>query len=291
MPLFDQRTTFLLLEAAGITGAPTKTGMLRPKRVKVKSTGPGGAGIGIAGIGGGLDADEEKPLNISWEGTPPAPGTEMPVGSDILSQANWAVTKSLVDPMIDYQISMAFSLPSMLPGIATTLGVDSTKFAKGSPELTKLGLATGLSKILLKNPAEIYSIRQQVKSNLAMDYLGMPRKSLSVGSAFVPEDPIAALITNELKSKGYAGGSKRESELKIKDPKGTSGSRFGKLGELVAGKVADMAEMGIDPLDWVTKAFGADAAYAQLAAGIPNKAIGTESAAGWLSKGKQRGIY
>jgi hypothetical protein len=68
-------------------------------------------------------------------------------------------------------------------------------------------------------------------------------------------------------------------------------SGFGKLGSAVTGKIPGLAAVGIDPLEWSLKAFGADAALQGLA-GVPAKTqAALQSSMGYLQKGKSRGIY
>lgn len=273
MPLLDQYSTQFILEAT----APKRTGELRARK-----SASGGSGVGVDTIGGGLipkDTFEKGELSKPWAGTPPAPGTEMPIGADITTQANWAVTKTLVDPMIDYNLNL-ITYGLGLPGAIGKLK------GMGGGDATGLGILGKMIGIGIKSPAQVYALKQSIKADLALDYLGVPS---SVGeiertkSGIGPGTPLSMAVKSSLKDKGLMGGPKHWE---------TSGKpRFGKLGELVAGKVTDMAAMGIDPLDWVTKAFGADAAYAQLAVGIPAKTAATETAGGWLLKGRQRGIY
>lgn len=66
---------------------------------------------------------------------------------------------------------------------------------------------------------------------------------------------------------------------------------FGKLGSKVSSKLPGLAAVGIDPLDWSLKAFGADAAFQGLQ-NIPSKTqAALQSPLGYLQKGKSRGIY
>lgn len=68
-------------------------------------------------------------------------------------------------------------------------------------------------------------------------------------------------------------------------------SGFGKLGSAIGGKIPGLAAIGVDPLEWSLKAFGADAALQGLASTPAKTQAALGSPLGYLQKGKSRGIY
>lgn len=207
---------------------------------------------GGSGSGGpAIDKTKKARYNVAWSGTPEAPGTMMPPGADIPSQVRWGIGKQYVDKVID-----------------STLG-----------------------KIPVFGGVVSFPVKQAIKQNLAYQYLGTTGgKSKSEldkelkNAGLDPADPDVVSAMSSLTGKlGPMGG------LSSLTPSGGPG-RFGVLGQKVAGKVGDLTLMGIDPLDWVTKAFGADAAAAHIS-NMPTAQIGVMSAGGYLGKGKQKGIY
>ena len=222
-----------------------------PRISKIKKA--GGFGGGPAAL---TTAITNQPTYTgNWSGTTPAPGTQMPSGADIPSQVAWGKYKTAVDPAIDYYL--------------------------------------GKIPILGKDPLVNYGVKQWLKTELATRYLGgtSPTTSLLsdlIGGAAGPglkaivDSPA---IKNTLSSLIGAGpGSLATSVI------GAPTNRFGNLGQKVSEKLPQLALMGIDPLDWATKAFGADAA-AEHIENIPRQTMAATSAGGYLQKGKSRGIY
>ena len=116
-----------------------------------------------------------------------------------------------------------------------------------------------------------FAAKQAVRTAFAQEYLG------GRPSSFDEYGPAGSL------AKGLYDTITIKPESKI--------GRFGKLGQKVAEKMPQIAAMGIDPLDFSTRLFGADdalSAYQGIGSSATNAGL---NAMGYLQKGIQKGIY
>jgi hypothetical protein len=138
-----------------------------------------------------------------------------------------------------------------------------------------------------KDPVLRYGAKQLIKTDLALKYLGAGGIASATGkklaSTLGVDTSGAESVLGNIASSIPGAGT-------LMGAAGTPTGRFGILGTKVAQKIPELALMGIDPLDWATKAFGADAA-AEHISNIPRQTMAVTSAGGYLQKGKQRGIY
>lgn len=253
---FDQYTKKLLLESIKGPGFPGKF-----KRKKSK-TGGGGAGMGAPPV-----AD-----STSYPGTPEQQTLygmsmkNMPSGSNWERQVAFANYKSLID--------QAFALGLTGSGIAGTIGSYIS--------------------------AASYPAKQAVKALVAQSYLTgqLPTGALGYDQKTTGEAiKLLKDIEDEFEKSNQIDPSQRltsNTSATLTSMPTTTTSKYGSgsLGSKVASElVPKLALLGYDPLDWVTKAFGADA-MAQQVADLANKprksALG---AGGYLSKGMSKGIY
>jgi hypothetical protein len=223
-------------------------------RVTKSPSGGGGGGGGSMGVTGSAGA-----MNTPWAGTPVAPGTQMPDIS-IPTQATWGSISKMADSYIDHYLNKTNVLGNVVGGVVGA--VAPGKGAAAQAAATAIGT----------DPAVKFGVKQGVKTILAQQYLGSP--SGQIGD-------IPSIIGGAI-SQGVHG---------IPPSKPSSGSRFGILGDKVSGKVGSLAAMGIDPLDWVTNAFGAQSALSQISGIGSQTANAAVGAGGYLERGKRKGIY
>jgi hypothetical protein len=253
---FDPYTKKILLESIKGPGFPGSF-----KRRKTKR----------GGMGEGAPSLENS---SSYVGTPEQQTlygrsmANMPSGSNWERQVAFANYKNLID--------QAFSLGLTGDGVMGTIG-------------NYVSAAT-------------YPAKQAVKALVAQSYL---TGQLPTGVAGVDKETINQAkellknIEDEFENSNQINPSQRltskSGTLATAPSMGTQTMSMygaGPLGSKVATElVPKLALLGYDPLDWVTKAFGADA-MAQHVADLANKprksALG---AGGYLSKGISKGIY
>lgn len=185
-------------------------------------------------------------------------------------------------------------------------GAPKIKETKVSPKGSEKTIMFGDTK--MPSGAGIY--RQAGWAN----YARMLNKSLEGTTAGGAIGGLTSLITSlpipgGSKSKISGFGSKVSSILGSGGPIGAAGldyaakqairtaaaetylSGFGKLGSAVGGKLPGLAAVGIDPLEWSLKTFGADAALQGLATTPAKTQSALTGSLGYLQKGKSRGIY
>lgn len=126
----------------------------------------------------------------------------------------------------------------------------------------------------IPDPLLKFGAKQLAKTGLANQYL----RGLGSSSATTAMD----IISGGFKSGGTGAA-----------PAYTAGSSspFGILGDKVADKLGGLAAMGIDPLDWATKAFGAQSALSHMANIGSQTASAAVGAGGYLERGKRKGIF
>lgn len=258
MPLFDDRTTSIIntILVEGTTPKSTYTF----KKTK-KSKGTGGYGVG----GPKIDSGKKPVFNKPWTGTEPAPGTVIVPGGNIPRQATWGKLKYMVDPTVDYYFDATIDAARSVP-VAGAAAAAAAKFAF--------------------SPAVRFATKQIVKTDLAKRYLGLgglaskaaalPGKMMLGKDAEGVIDTASSWIMSQIPGAAEFTGNKPQ---------------FGILGKKVGDKLGDIAKMGIDPLDWVTKAFGADQAASHVENIGGAQSLGTTTAAGYLGRGKRSGIY
>lgn len=252
MPLFDPYTQKILLEAVG-KRKKKKLGLFATTTTPGLGTpsAPSKSSSGGAGYGPSSPGTVTGFKSGPWSGTAPAAGTQMPLGADIPSQVRWGIFKKSWEPMIDDTIGK-------VPGLG---------------------------------PAAAFAAKQIIRKDLAYRYLG------SSGTGEFSSDD----FKKDMEAKGFKISTPEE-EAAVKSAYSkaitsvggggpASGSRFGILGDKVAGKVSDLTNMGIDPLDFVTKAFGADAAAAHMSGLGDQTMTAAQSAGGYLRKGKRLGVF
>lgn len=141
--------------------------------------------------------------------------------------------------------------------------------------------------IVGSDPVLRFGTKQLIKTDLALKYLGAGGLASAAGkkvsSALGIDTSSAEGVLGSIASSIPGAGT-------VMGIAGVPTNRFGVLGTKVAEKIPELALLGIDPLDWATKAFGADAA-AEHISNIPRQTMGVSSVGGYLQKGKQRGIY
>jgi len=258
MPLFDYKTTSIL-NTILVEGTTPKVKYKLTK--KKSSSASGGYGVG----GPKIDSIKKPVYNKPWTGTEPAPKTVSVPGGDIPRQATWGKLKYMVDPTIDYYFDATIDAAKELP-IAGGIAAASAKFAL--------------------SPAVRYATKQVVKTDLAKRYLGLG--GLASKTASLPAKMLLGInAENEIN---------KAAEFAMKHLPGSAqltGNKpqFGILGQKIGDKLGDIAQMGIDPLDWVTKAFGADQAAASVENIGGSQSLGMTTAAGYLGRGKRSGIY
>ena len=213
-----------------------------------------GSPSGFGSGGPPIDKAGKPKFNKPWTGTDPAPKTINVPGANIPRQVGWGNFKGLVDPMIDFYYDMAIAGASSIPLAGKAAGVAAA--------------------LTLGSPAARYATKQVIKTDLAKRYLGAG--GINVAAEGSLADTVKDYVFDAIPELKTLTGSKPQ---------------FGKLGEKVAGKVGELATMGVDPLDWVTKAFGADQAAAHVNSLGASQALGTSTAGGYLSRGKRLGIY
>jgi hypothetical protein len=223
-------------------------------RVTKSPSGGGGGGGGSMGVTGSTGA-----MNTPWAGTPVAPGTQMPDIS-IPTQATWGSISKMADSYIDHYLNKTNVLGNVVGGV-----VGAVAPGKGAA-------AQNAASLIGTDPAVKFGVKQGVKTILAQQYLGSPSGQI---------EDIPSIIGGAI-SQGVHG---------IPPSKPSSGSRFGILGDKVSGKVGSLAAMGIDPLDWVTNAFGAQSALSQISGIGSQTANAAVGAGGYLERGKRKGIY
>lgn len=133
------------------------------------------------------------------------------------------------------------------------------------------------------DPLVKFGAKQALKTELAMRYLGggglagyLSKSDTDPKTGLTPEDKES--LVSSLGGVGSLLGTKKS-------------NRFGKLGTKVAEKLPQLAAMGIDPLDWATKTFGADDALRAFTS-IPEKTRASLAGSmGYLQKGRSRGFY
>ena len=214
----------------------------------------GGGGGGSMGVTGATGA-----MNTPWAGTPVAPGTQMP-NISIPTQATWGSISKMADSYIDHYLNKTNVLGNVVGGVVGA--VAPGKGAAAQNAATAIGT----------DPAVKFGVKQGVKTILAQQYLGSPSGQIM---------DLPSTIGNAIGQHVHG----------IAPSKPSSGSRFGILGDKVSGKVGSLAAMGIDPLDWVTNAFGAQSALSHMSnigSQTANAAVG---AGGYLERGKRKGIY
>lgn len=258
---FDQYTKKLLLESIKGPGFPGKF-----KRRKIK-TGGGGAGIGAPPV-----AD-----STSYTGTPEQQTLygmsmkNMPSGSNWERQVAFANYKSLID--------QAFRLGLTGDGLAGTIGNYISAASYPAKQAVKALVAQ--SYLTGQLPTGSFGYDQKTMSD-AMDLLKNIEDEFEKSNQIDPSQRLTSKAANV-------------SSPAMATPVSSAGiPKYGggALGSKVATElVPKLALLGYDPLDWVTKAFGADA-MAQHVADLANKprksALG---AGGYLSKGVSKGIY
>lgn len=280
MRQLDPYSKLLLLEAL----TPDKKTGSKTKRKKE------GVGYGV----GAPEKREVSPLNATpkqiWFG---AEGEAMPSGTDINTQANWGFHKQWVNQvlsgftagtLLNMGIGILGGAGQALPGGVRNYGNNiintiSQKISN-SPVLKGIlgAVGSGVSPIVSTglSVAE-FKAKQKIRTMIAKEYLGagVTSEDLDTGDA----------LGNEVLDiyKGMIDVSKSK-------PKSDIG-RFGYLGKFVADKLPQLANMGIDPLDFATNTFGADAALAdfQNLASRPGKA--SRTAMGYYGRGKELGQY
>lgn len=218
---------------------------------------------------------------------------DLPSGTDFDQQATWGYYKNVVTKMID---GITYGT---LTRMADSL-VDTAKKASGvaNPNVGQIvqGIG-GVAKAFYKNPVAdkygdfiAFQAKQKIKTMLAQNYLGKPTDLSKEPIEGVSRD-VADLITtaaftvNDVIQKGVFGDDPANFK------KFSGNNRFGKIGTLVAAKMPKLAAMGIDPLDFATKTFGADdalAAYTEIPEKVRSSGFG---AGGYLTKGMKQGIY
>lgn len=260
MPLFDSYTQKLLLE---LTKKPRRSRTGKLTRSTGTSTflgatgGPATVAAGGGGVGpGALPSGPAAPSSVfpGFAGTAPAAGTMMPPGSDIFSQGAWSTVKRMVDPVIDHY-------SDMIPVI-------------GRDPLFKAGA------------------KQFVKAELASRYLG--GAGMLSPATFAPAGAGSAMSALAGTTMIHGALSSLIGSMPATAIAGAAGvptGRFGRLGMEVSKKIPGLMAMGIDPLDWATKAFGADAAYSHMANIGSQTATSAIGAGGYLERGKRKGIF
>ena len=252
MPLFDVYTTKILLEAV----SPTS-------RTKSKySKGLGG------GMGGGPQIKDTKVKPGSKASTILYGDKKMPSGTDVYTQAIWGNAPALLNTAFSALegatggLFGASGLQNLLSG-----GVKSTLINTLSGIGSKIPGIANMSGLALGGAN--FAAKQAIRKSLADIYLGSG-----------PIDQGTEAVLKALNP-----------TIDINSFKADKAGRLGKLGKAVAGKTTQLASMGIDPLDWATKAFGAQSAlqgYASIPARTQGAGIG---GMGYLQKGRSRGIY
>jgi hypothetical protein len=247
MPLFDPHTNKILLEAAskpprvkrryGLVGKPARTlSSSGPSRI---TAGGGGSGVGITG------GSSRASMSTPWAGTPAAPGTAMPSGSDIVSQGYWGNVAANADSVLNHYLGW-------------------------------------VPDPLIKSGA-----KQLIKTELAARYLGGMAPTTGLVASLGAAGPAAsAAIRGTTAIASMLGLSPTVAGMA-----GVPTGRFGRLGIEVSAKLPQLAMMGIDPLDWATKAFGAQSALSHMANIGSQTAAAAVGAGGYLERGKRKGIY
>lgn len=296
MASFDPYTKRILLEVvagvnsnpssvSSITGAvagPQNTGLQSKKRNKKFGKGRATYGTGAPQVKGEVAPLKATPEQI-WFGT----HDEMPAGSDLPTQAMWGRHKKFVN---DYLAGVTAGTLYSIAGVGADLikkGADKTalgplydRFGKPIVDYV-MGKGSGIAT--LANPQIEFVAKQAVRTAFAQQYLGgSPSKFDSYGPA--------GSLANALYSGANLVLPLPDQQVKS-SKKNEKYGRFGKIGDLVAEKLPQIAAMGIDPLDWSTQMFGADEALAayQGAAASPGRAA--MGAMGYLSRGLQKGVY
>jgi hypothetical protein len=204
------------------------------------------------GVGGPKIDSIKRPIyNKPWTGTEPAPKTVSVPGGNIPRQVSWGKLKQLVDPMVDHYYDVAIS------------GVGSIPIVGGTAKVAAASIVS---------PATRFATKQLIKTDLAKRYLGLG----TIGKEGSLGDMAADAVMSGLNLPQEMLGMKPQ---------------FGILGQKIGDKIGDIAKMGIDPLDWVTKAFGADQAASHVENIGASQSLGTTTAAGYLGRGKRSGIY
>ena len=255
--MYNDETKNLLIES--LSRGSRKFSPRRQQRTKAGQL--GGMGFSAPPIKSNVKIDPKSEEGILYGTT-----TVMPQGSSWERQAVYSNYKGIIDKL--------FSLGLTGGGVMGSLGQ----------------LATTLS----------FPVKQAVKTVVANQYLGGGIENLSQSlDNLTPEDKQKALeFMKQYKDSFTVSGinpfEEAESYLSSgavapKQQKREPG--MGRLGQEFSKYTGKLAMLGYDPLDFVTKAFGADSVSAAIQ-DIPDKQRRSALAAGgYLSKGISKGIY
>jgi hypothetical protein len=269
--MYNEETKHLLIESLSRGSRPSrKFSSIGRQRIRADKLGGMGGG---AGGGMGFSAPPIK-SNVkidpkSEEGILYGTTTVMPQGSSWERQAVYSNYKGIIDKLF-------------------SLGL-----CGGSGVLGSIGqIATNLS----------YPVKQAVKTIVANQYLGGGvENTANVIDNLSPEDKQKALdfmkkYKDEFAVSGYNPFEEAESYLSSGAVRSDTSKQkrepgMGRLGQEFSKYTGKLAMLGYDPLDFVTKAFGADSVSAAIQ-DIPDKQRRSAlSAGGYLSKGISKGIY
>ena len=237
-------------------------------KILLEATAPKTKSKFSSGFGGGPKIKDTKVNKKTKASTILYGDKKMPTGADVYTQAIWGNAPTLLNTTFSALegstggILGASGISNLLGGgVKSTLINTLSGIASKIPGIgTMSGLALGGAN---------FAAKQAIRKSLADIYLGSG-----------PIDQGTEAVLKALNP-----------TIDINAFKADKSGRMGKLGKAVAGKTTQLATMGIDPLDWATKAFGAQSAlqgYASIPARTQGAGVGSM---GYLQKGKSRGIY
>lgn len=267
MAIIDDHTTRLLLEAVN---KPTTRQKKLKKKATGKSTISGGYGTGAP------KRDDVSPLKASPEQIWFGAQTKTPPGTDLPTQAMWGYHKNWVNRALEGVT--AGSLYSMVDSLAQGVGAGVGSLFGLDPNKSAYWTGKLINNPLVKNPASAavieFGVKQAVRTKIAQEYLGgTPTGFFQPGTA---EAEMADFFVDVISAKDKPIAGK---------------NRFGRLGQAVAAKLPEIAAMGIDPLDFATELFGANAALKAYSNIAGKSAADAAGAGGYLQKGRSKGIY